>query len=91
MDAWQHPGSPELRGTGIADKLARRFYDWASPEGSFHHSAELQLHRRLVAPQCRLTQGRCGEAHLRACTEALLRADHPRMDCLPGCAGAGSA
>ncbi len=22
------------------------------------------------------------EAHLRACTEALLRADHPRMDCL---------
>ena len=26
--------------------------------------------------------GALREAHLRACTEALLRADHPRMDCL---------
>lgn len=33
VDAYSTQVPPELRGQGIADKLARRFYDWALSEG----------------------------------------------------------
>jgi predicted GNAT family acetyltransferase len=34
VDAYSTQVPPELRGQGIADKLARRFYDWTSLRGS---------------------------------------------------------
>lgn len=33
VDAYSTQVPPELRGQGIADKLARRFYDWTLSEG----------------------------------------------------------
>ena len=33
VDAYSTQVPPELRGQGIADRLARRFYDWALSEG----------------------------------------------------------
>ena len=33
VDAYSTQVPPELRGQGIADRLARRFYDWTLSEG----------------------------------------------------------